>query len=144
MRASAASESEPGTLRRTNGTKTFAAAAMTAVATLWMGQALSAKAAPASPAVERILQSFGGANGAGPLSGVMVGPGGLLYGTTVFGGEFGGGCVFALIPDGSGYAEQILYSFRGSDGAKPAGNVVADDLGNLFGATILGGTYNQG
>jgi len=97
---------------------------------------------PARP--EKVLYSFAGPNGAGPLSGVTVGSDGVLYGTTVFGGRFGGGCVFSLTPAGSGYTERILFSFHGSNGAKPAGNVVVGAHRTLFGATSIGGSHNAG
>jgi uncharacterized repeat protein (TIGR03803 family) len=49
--------------------------------------------------------------------------------------------VFKLAPDGK---ETVLYAFQGgSDGSAPAGNIVMDQSGNLYGATELGGTYNS-
>jgi len=111
---------------------------------LGLGLAPSGTSASAQLPGERVLYSFAGANGAGPLSGVSVGPGGILYGTTVFGGRHGDGCVFTLTPLSSGYAERILFNFDGRDGAKPAGNVVADGDGDLFGDTVIGGAHNAG
>lgn len=107
---------------------------------------VAAAAAPTPAVVEgdRVLVSFAGANGAGPLSGVTVGPGGVLYGTTVFGGSHGDGCVFSMVPSGAGYHEHVLFSFHGADGAKPAGGVVADAHGDLFGDTIIGGSADAG
>jgi len=84
-----------------------------------------------------VLYSFAGPNGAGPLSGVTAGPGGVLYGTTVFGGAHGDGCVFSLTPGSSGYTEPVLFSFGGTDGAKPGGDVVAGAHGDLFGETVI-------
>lgn len=76
---------------------------------------------------------------------MIVGKGGVLYGTTVFGGAHGDGIVFKLTPKGSGYTETILHTFgEGDDGARPAGNVIADKRGDLFGETVIGGADQQG
>jgi uncharacterized repeat protein (TIGR03803 family) len=42
--------------------------------------------------------------------------------------------------------ETILHSFNtnGTDGITPAGAVVMDESGNLYGTTYPGGTYNLG
>lgn len=54
-------------------------------------------------------------------TGVLIGPGSNLYGTTVHGGIANGGIVFRLVPPaeaGGLWAEEILYAFKGgSDGA---------------------------
>jgi uncharacterized repeat protein (TIGR03803 family) len=92
---------------------------------------------------EQVLYSFG-PDGAGPLAGVSVGPGGVLYGTTVFGGQHGDGSVFTLTPVGSGYREKVVFSFGGRDGSKPGGNVTADARGDLFGDTVVGGAGGDG
>jgi len=92
-----------------------------------------------------ILQSFqyGSANGATPRTGLIRDAAGSLYGTTSFGGDTtcdsGTGCgtVFKIDPSGN---ETVLYSFHGSpDGAWPAGNVIRDAAGNLYGTTNGGG-----
>jgi uncharacterized repeat protein (TIGR03803 family) len=86
------------------------------------------------------LHSFGGPDGAGPLYSVTVDKTGALYGTTVLGGEVGGGSVFKLTPKKSGYSESVLYSFQGgADGQAPFGGLVADDKGALYGVTLEGG-----
>ncbi len=132
-------------MRRTGeSARTRVAVVATVVMTVGLGLAPVRAAASAQIRSEHPLYSFAGPNGAGPLSGVSVGPGGVLYGSTVFGGLYGGGCVFALTPDGSRYTERLLFSFNGTDGAKPAGKVVAGPHGELFGATSLGGTHDAG
>ncbi len=41
--------------------------------------------------------------------------------------------------------EQVLYSFQGKpDGSVPAGGLIFDKHGNLYGATLDGGVYNAG
>jgi uncharacterized repeat protein (TIGR03803 family) len=93
---------------------------------------------------ETVLYSFGGADGAGALSGVLAEKTGAFYGTTVFGGSAGLGLVFKLTPHGSGYRESVLYSFTGGvDGAKPSGLAAGKD-GSFYGVTVIGGSTNQG
>jgi uncharacterized repeat protein (TIGR03803 family) len=63
---------------------------------------------------------------------------GNLYGTTVQGGDFGGGSVFQLSPSGT---HTVLYSFTGgADGGQPYGGVTLDPQGNLYGTAVIGGT----
>ena len=87
----------------------------------------------------------GGSDGANPSSGVIVGKGGKLYGTTSGGGSGGNGTIFELTPSGSTYAETILYQFQGgNDGSNPQAALAADHAGTLYGTTYRGGTRNQG
>lgn len=89
---------------------------------------------------ETVLHSFGGPDGAGPSTGMIAGKAGTFYGTTAFGGT-GNGTVFELTPDGSGYAESVLYNFKGGyDGSAPEGVILHD--GVLYGVTFLGGNPN--
>jgi uncharacterized repeat protein (TIGR03803 family) len=100
-------------------------------------------AAAAPVAAGHVLFSFSGTDGAGPLTGVITGPHGVLYGTTVFGGRHGNGTVFSLTPKGSGYTERVLVSFGGAAGSRPDG-IVADAHGDLFGTTTIGGAAGAG
>jgi len=90
------------------------AAAAAALMTAGLCLTPSPVAAAAPVAADHVLFSFSGADGAGPLTGVMTGPHGVLYGTTVFGGRHGNGTVFSLTPKGSGYTERVLVSFGGA------------------------------
>ena len=119
------------------------AAATAALAAGWLCVAPPA-AASTRAATEKVLYSFAGANGAGPLNGVIGGPDGKLYGTTVFGGRHGLGCVYALTPSGSGYTEKVLFSFDNANGSKPGGNVAVGAHGDLFGETVIGGANQNG
>jgi len=95
-----------------------------------------------------VLQMFGGSDGAGPDSVLLLDAQGNLYGTTGYGGNLecnGTGCgvVFKLSPDG---AETVLYTFCSlsscADGANPGGGpLVLDSKGNLYGTTDRGGRY---
>jgi uncharacterized repeat protein (TIGR03803 family) len=88
------------------------------------------------------LHSFGGSDGAKPVYAVIAGDAGSLYGTTIMGGKYGGGNIFKLTPQGSGYKETVLYNFTGgADGYGPWG-LVADKDGALYGGTLAGATGN--
>jgi uncharacterized repeat protein (TIGR03803 family) len=97
---------------------------------------------------EKVLYAFkGGSDGAYPVAALMADGRGNLFGTTGQGGGTGcsgNGCgtVFKLAKDGT---ETVLYAFKGgSDGAYPAGGVIADAKGNLLGTTDFGGSANLG
>ena len=108
---------------------------------------------------ESVIYSFGGypIDGANPSAGLIFDAAGNLYGTTARGGPssnckgallkpLGCGIVFELQPvAGGGWTEQVLHSFLGatSDGATPAGNLILDGGGNLFGTTIEGGIKSK-
>jgi uncharacterized repeat protein (TIGR03803 family) len=66
---------------------------------------------------------------------------GKLYGTTGGGGTSGFGTVFELTPGSTGWTETILYNFTGgNDGNDPMAGLAADSKGNLYGATVSGGS----
>jgi uncharacterized repeat protein (TIGR03803 family) len=91
------------------------------------------------------LYNFGqNGDGAVPLGGLALDSTGKLYGTTFQGGSCCG-TVFQLTPSGSGWTENILYSFQGSsDGGSPHSGLILDQSGNLYGATTAGGAYDGG
>src|SRR5579872_299219 len=91
---------------------------------------------------EKVIYNFDVSDGFYPHGGLIGGSQGNLYGTTENGGGYGSGEVFQLSPSGE---ETILYSFTGSvDGGVPQGTLLGDNLGNLYGVTIFGGTFNKG
>src|SRR6266581_9058392 len=66
---------------------------------------------------------------------------GNIYGTTVLGGDFGGGTVFQLSPTPTGWEHALLYSFTGgADGGEPYKGVTIDRRGNLYGTAVTGGS----
>ena len=66
---------------------------------------------------------------------------GNLYGTSVLGGEFGGGTVWQLSPVGDSWVHTVLYSFTGgADGGEPYKGVTLDANGNLYGTAVTGGS----
>ena len=93
-----------------------------------------------------VIYSFSGKDGDGyqPSSGLVAGPGGMLYGATALGGNSDGGTVFALYPPTSGgpWAERVLYRFEVQDGFLPVpnGNLAIGKSGALFGTTPHAGT----
>lgn len=97
-----------------------------------------------------VLHSFGSSgDGAYPQSGVIFGPNGNLYGTTLEGGSSkncgttGCGTVFSLSPSGSD--ESVLYSFEGgSSGFAPNAGLLWDGRSTFYGATTRGGGLGFG
>jgi uncharacterized repeat protein (TIGR03803 family) len=81
-----------------------------------------------------------------PQAKVIEGTDGNLYGTTVNGGTSGGGTIFTIAKNGSGYI--LLKSFdctNPADGCNPSiGGLTEGSDGNLYGMTDVGGTTNQG
>src|ERR1700683_1326583 len=100
----------------------------------------------------KVLSSFQGSpDGSFPGGGVVFDKAGNLYGVTEEGGS--GSCppaqcgiVYQLRPPaqkGGPWSETVLYVFKGQpygDGSSPAGTLLIDRSGNLYGATGYGGT----
>jgi uncharacterized repeat protein (TIGR03803 family) len=92
-----------------------------------------------------VLHSCTGvADGGGPVGGLVSGGDGKLYGATALGGTLNQGTVFAIQPDGGGFA--VLHSFAGGslDGRRPQSGLIVDVAGNLYGTTGYGGTADSG
>lgn len=100
------------------------------------------------------LHSFTGTNGDGavPYARVVRDSNGLVYSSTVAGGNANYGTVFQLRPPAtrpisvlSPWFERQLYPFTGgNDGRSPRGDLVFDQAGNLYGTTNAGGASNIG
>ena len=97
-----------------------------------------------------VLYTFsGGADGDLPYSTLVFDSAGNLYGTTNYGGDLtclppaGCGVVYKLAPnlDGS-WSQSVLYTFPSL--AFPAGSLVLDPTGSLYGVTAVGGDGNFG
>ncbi len=98
---------------------------------------------------ESIVHSFAGgaSDGSYPRAG-LIESGGVLYGTTNFGGSAGQGTVFAFDPAGN--AERVIHSFGASseDGAQPVAPLLAYRRGAgpplFYGTTYRGGKLGKG
>ena len=85
---------------------------------------------------ETVLHSFGPApDGELPISGVIRGVDGNLYGTAYWAGAYNCGAVFKITKDGQ---ETVMYSFLGGagNGCAPQSSLFRDAAGNLYGTTI--------
>jgi hypothetical protein len=104
---------------------------------------------------EKVLYSFQGIpDGSLPVGAVVFDKAGNLYGATTEGGSSSCisvaqcGTVYQLAPPaktGDPWTETVLHIFKGNaskDGASPAGGLVIDSAGNLYGTTAYGGTGN--
>jgi uncharacterized repeat protein (TIGR03803 family) len=116
---------------------------------------LAPPAKQGDPWIETVLYVFKGNasnDGASPYGGLVIDGAGNLYGTTGYGGtgdcvllgsKLGCGAVFELSPPkqkGDAWTETVLYSFPSAkQGYVPAGDLVFDSAGNLYGATLFGG-----
>jgi len=89
------------------------------------------------------LYSFtGGSDGNTPQAGLVQGFDGSFYGTTVYGGDFGGGNVYRITSLG---IPTNLYSFTfGSDGYYPQAGLVQGSNSNFYGTILNGGDAGWG
>lgn len=105
----------------------------------------------ASGWAETVLYSFSGEkDGFSPQGNLVTDAAGNLYGTTYEGSDMqcsipGAatrcGEAFELVRTSGGWSLGVLHSFSGSDGAVPAGGVIIDSAGRLYGTTTFGGSY---
>jgi uncharacterized repeat protein (TIGR03803 family) len=118
---------------------------------------LAPPAKQGDPWTETVLHIFQGNtnnDGASPAGGLVIDAAGNLYGTTAYGGTgncvvlgtlMGCGAVFEMSPPatkGGKWTEKVLYSFpTPKQGFVPAGDLVFDSAGNLYGATTFGGGF---
>lgn len=91
-----------------------------------------------------VLYSFSGPDGAFPSNNLTMDAAGNLYGTAGGGTgigcyELGCGTVFKIDTAGK---ETVLHSFDKTDGSNPSSSITLDAAGNLYGATLFGGTSN--
>ena len=89
------------------------------------------------------LATFDGANGAYPISTVVMNADGDLFGTTYSGSGAGSKGTIYEIAAGSGTIT-TLASFDGANGTYPWASLLMDANGNLFGNTLYGGTNDSG
>jgi uncharacterized repeat protein (TIGR03803 family) len=109
--------------------------------------------APSGPWTGKVLHNFGAPGDAAlndrTWGGLTAGSNDVLYGLAG-GGAFGQGAVFSLTPPaetGGAWAESVLYSFSGPDGASVpdfSGGMAVGAGGVLYGATNAGGASGDG
>ncbi len=96
---------------------------------------------------ENILHHFcGGTDGAKPSSSLIIDAAGNMYGATP--GAYPGygsqrGSAFMLTPSNGGWSYSVIYTFS-EYGGGPAGALVMDKAGNLYGTTVTGGNVGCG
>ena len=95
---------------------------------------------------DKTIYTFGGfvRDGENPAGNIAMDAAGNIYGSTAFGGLYGGGIVYELSPQASGWRETVLFNFSKTigTGSLPAG-VVLDAAGNLYGNAETGGIVNS-
>lgn len=119
--------------------------------TLFVASVFAVAETPA-PVNYKVIHDFNGLNGTRPQGQLVSDLSGNFYGTTTFGGSKSGcssgigcGTIFKLSKTSNGgWKETVLYRFAGGDtGYAPAGGLVFDIVGNLYGTTALGGKYQN-
>ena len=95
---------------------------------------------------ERILYYFqNGNSGNSPEASLIMDGVGNLYGTTLNGGQHGGGTAFELTPYGGLWNFSVAYPFTSCcTYSGPYGPLVMDNAGNLYGTINGGGNWGYG
>lgn len=92
---------------------------------------------------EKILNNFSAMSF--PFAPLIFDHAGDLYSTTFSGGHFNGGTAYELVPHSKNWKEKVIHNFgNGSDGSGPLSYLGIDAAGNIYGATLTGGTSNDG
>ena len=94
-----------------------------------------------------LLKSFQcGTAGTGclPAAGIVALSDGNLYGTTTFGGANGGGTLYKLATDGTGFTLLDQFACDGDDSCKPEGVLTSANNGYLYSTASSGGKYGGG
>lgn len=80
-----------------------------------------------------------------PVEGLVKGPDGNYWGTTISGGPANDGTIYRMKPDGT-WEVVIFFDDAGTQhrGRTPCGRLTFDGQGNLWGATSIGGENNRG
>jgi uncharacterized repeat protein (TIGR03803 family) len=90
------------------------------------------------------LVTFDIANGSQPTAGLIFDPDGNLFGNAND-GRFGIGIVFRLSPQAGGkWKRTTLLTFNGENGSGPAGGLLLDAAGDLYGSASVEGKRSGG
>ena len=106
---------------------------------------LSPPSPPGGAWTETILYNFvGSRDGEYCIGGLTFDSAGNLYGAGLYGGRYGGGTVFQLMPAGQGnWSLNVLHSFKGTnDGIDPLGPMIVDKAGIVYGMTYDGTAFS--
>jgi uncharacterized repeat protein (TIGR03803 family) len=103
------------------------------------------------PWSETTLYSFAGSDSQDPTGALIFDQSGNLYGTA-FGSDFSDrhrpgydpGSVWELVHSGGTWTSKVLFDFTSGYGQNPAGGVIFDQSGNLYGTTFNGGDEGTG
>jgi uncharacterized repeat protein (TIGR03803 family) len=98
-----------------------------------------------SAGVFTVLHNFDGVNralGNDPVTGLVQGSDGFLYGVTSGGGAHLDGTIFKIKTDGTGFA--VVHDFDGSHGSAPNSQPLLHTNGKIYGQTNTGGSHNDG
>jgi uncharacterized repeat protein (TIGR03803 family) len=87
---------------------------------------------------ETVIHNFTSGNDGSFPSGLVSDANGNLYGLTEYGGSSNMGVLYELTPSGGGWTETIPHNFQTSDGSYPAGTLVMDRTGSLYGVATGG------
>ncbi len=111
---------------------------------------LSPPAPGRSAWTETALYRFNSADGAYPVASLLRDAAGNLFGPASGGGPSDEGVIFELSPPHTGktWTETVLYAFNRNNpnipGVDPAGSLIADDAGDLYGTANQGGPFSAG
>ncbi|MGA2591209.1 MAG: choice-of-anchor tandem repeat GloVer-containing protein [Bryobacteraceae bacterium] len=109
---------------------------------------LTPLSSPGRAWAQTVLYSFGGGtDGANPEMPLVLGPGGVLYGTTTAGGPSNLGTVFSLTPPasaGGAWTEEVLYAFSHNGRGATPGGLALGVTGEIYGVAAHGGAFNCG
>ena len=95
----------------------------------------------------QVIHEFSyGTGGSFPWSELTIGPGGHMYGTTLFGGDnhsfycyYGCGIVYDIYLKNSAWIFTPLHEFLIQEGSNPHSGVIIGADGALYGTTLMGG-----
>jgi uncharacterized repeat protein (TIGR03803 family) len=138
-----------GSLKEGAGHLAAARVLATSAAIAFLGlAALLPGTARAGPSLTTLFSFTDTTSGQRPLGALVFGPSGALFGTTSGGGaNCDCGTVFMLTPPsrrGAAWTETVLHEFSGKDGSGPAGDLIFDASGALYGTTPSGGEFDHG
>lgn len=91
-----------------------------------------------------VIHQFTTADGDSPNAPVIEATNGVLYGTTLYDGAGGGGSIFEINKDGSGYAVIHSFTYDLDDGGFSTAPLLQASDGELYGTSQDGGIDGEG